>query len=622
MTTVPSMLNFRRRAFVGAAALSVAAAGLAAGATPSSAGVQTVGFTVGTSGPAFTSTSIRADFTLTNPSANTGAVAAFSIVVPPGVGVVRGAGVTGPGNWRESVLACGSVARCSSVVLVYATLPLSTSVLRPGNSLTSSIAFTTPARTGPIVFRMIGIGNGIFTTTDTPTINVISGDAAAFALNDPALATATPSNSTVAGQSQVFTLQAQNTGGSNVPYGPAQVRVELGADDPHPATLQLGVGNPPVYGSTFPFASLPNPVSGETKYAVLLPVPASASGLYNLKITFFTAASPTSVSVNDIVKPAVNGNLSGFSVLASTPTAVVLDSIKDGSTTPPLPRPVAGKSLVASFHLTDAYNNPTTLHASSVALGAPGPGTLGTQSVVDSNPGANPPTLGTVTTSYSVPTQPIGFTLTLSNPTATSSPFQSGIDGSGQTALLTPFVSGGFSTPACALSPTDPVCSTANLPNGADGQVNLIQQLCDSTDNIPVCATNPSQPVITSVLGDFTDGKGGNLYTRSAPASMTIVCLAAVCHDPDGDSLSDSDTAEEIAEIIAAYPGHAKTSLVPVEGPGPVWEQLAPCLTPIEGSPVIPSTTQYCSDHSSYSFDEAGNLSFTIYYLTDPKGGP
>ncbi|MFI5101681.1 MAG: hypothetical protein ACHQE5_14395, partial [Actinomycetes bacterium] len=153
---------------------STAAAGLAAAASPSSALTpQSVSFSVSTGGPAYTSTPIKADFKLSNPSGNTGSVVAFTIVVPPGVGKVQGAGVTGPGNWRELVLPCGSTPRCSSQVLVFATLPLSTSVLTRGNFLIASIAFTTPSSPTSLPFKMIGIGGGsglvIFTTTDVPT---------------------------------------------------------------------------------------------------------------------------------------------------------------------------------------------------------------------------------------------------------------------------------------------------------------------------------------------------------------------------------------------------------------------------------------------------------------------
>ena len=636
MTVAARLFRFpagRRRTVAALTALPLALGAMvaAAGTSQAASGLQPVSFSV-SPGPYYTSTPVKADFTLTNPSGNTGSVVAFTIVVPPGVGKVAGAGVTGPGNWREVVLPCGNLSNCSSQVLVFATLPLSTSVLRPANSLIASIAFTTPSSPTSLPFKMIGIGGGsglvFFTTTDVPTINVISGDAADFTIT----AAPTTATSSVAGATQAFTLQSQNVNNVNVPYGPGQVRVELGTDDPS-ATLALGTGAPAQFTPSL------NPVSLLTKYAVVpLNLPASSTGSYTLNIRF-TRAGPTSITVNDTAKPLVKGTLP-FTVLAGPPTSIGLDTITDGSTTPPLPNPVKGKNLVASFHLADQYGNPTTLHGTGVTLSAGGTGSLSSQVVTDTNPGVDPAVLGTVTTTYSQATPPINFQLTLnSSPAALSNIVASPVDGSEASQTLVPGPAGNFSfPPVCSLAPTDPVCSTANLPQGANGQVDLVQQVCTSADvlppsdvtpgPLPVCAANPTKPVLTLVQGDFTNKGDGNLYTPSAPASMTITCLAAVCHDPDTDSLSDNNTTEEIAEIIAAYPGHAKSSAVSALDPSPAWHTLAACNPPpTQGAEpgswnIIPDGTIFCSDHSSYLFDLSGNLSFTIYYLIDPRGGP
>ena len=602
-----------RRMFAVVATSSLAVAGLAAAAAPSSAAnpvVQSVRFSVSTGGPAYTSTAIKADFTLTNPSTNTGSVAAFTIEVPAGVGRVTGAGVTGPGNWREAPpISCGRLPKCSSLVVVYASLPLSTSVLKPGKSLTASIAFTTPSAPTSLPFHMIGIGNGIFTTPDVPTITVVSGDPAGFVLTDPALAAATPPNSTQAGQTQTFTLQAQNKDGANVPYGPASVNVQLGADDSQ-ATLQLGNG---------PATSF----TGSPSVVGPLSLPFSATGTYQLAITFRTAAAPTSVTVTDVAKPTVKGMLSGFSVLAGPPQSIGLDSIRDASQTPPLPNPAKGQPFAASFHLADQFGNPTTLQGSSVVLNAPGPGSLGAQTVVDSDPAADPPTLGTVTTTYSQAVPPISFTLTLGSPQiAGSNAISSPVDGSGASTSLSPGTSGVL-TPSCSLGSDDSVCSTASFPNGANGQVVVVQQLCQPGDR-SICASNPGAPVLTLVQGDFT-----GLYSNWAPAKVTLTCPVARCPDRDDGDFETDHSAEEVAEAIAQYPGWAQSSAPPLEGGSQPWVQLGACHVPdptaAPGSPgsyIVPAGALFCSDHGSYHFDSAGNLSLTLYFLVDPKGGP
>ena len=597
-----------RRLLSVVAIASTAAAGLAAVASPSGAlAPQSVSFSVSTGGPAYTSTPIKADFTLANPASNTGSVLAFTIVVPPGVGTVKGAGVTGPGNWRETVLPCGSTSPCSSLVLVYATLPLTTSALKPGKSLIASITFTTPSSPTSLPFKMIGIGNGIFTTKDVPTITVIAGDAADFTITASPTAT-----SSVAGQTQAFTLQSQNVNNVNVPYGPGQVRVELGTDDSL-ATLALGAGTPGLFAA---------PVSPETKYSVLLSLPASSTGTYTLNIGFFRAG-PTSIAVNDTTKTSVKGVLP-WTVLAGPPASVGLDSIKDGSTTPSLPNPVKLKNLVASFHLNDQYNNPTMLQGSSVSLSAGGPGVLSAQALVGPNLGVDPPTLGTVTTTYSLSVPPVNFQLSLSPGGALSNLVASPVDGSGTASVFQPKVAGGLTdTTNCTLSLTDPVCSSASFPNGANGQVNLVQQLCVTSTDIPLCGANPGKPVITLVQGDFTDGEGGNLYTRSSPASMTITCLVSACIDPEDGDFATDQSAEDVQEAIDAYPGHAISSAPWSGDPTPAWQTLVACQVPSEpGGNIIPSDQIFCSDHASYHLDSQGNLSFTIKYLADPRGGP
>jgi hypothetical protein len=91
----------------------------------------------------------------------------FTIVIPKGVNALA-RGSASPG-WTEAILPCGLTPRCSVLLLASATK--ASAYLAPGASGTVSVRFT-PTATGTLAFPLIGIGNGLFTATSTPTISV------------------------------------------------------------------------------------------------------------------------------------------------------------------------------------------------------------------------------------------------------------------------------------------------------------------------------------------------------------------------------------------------------------------------------------------------------------------
>ena len=116
----------RRRlvAIVAVVPLVLAAAVAAGGPSQAASFLQSAGVSVSVAGgQAFTSTPTTVTFKVTNNPTNTASLAAFTLVVPKGIGVVRPLGVTVPANWREVVVPCGSSRSCSSLVLVYGTGP-------------------------------------------------------------------------------------------------------------------------------------------------------------------------------------------------------------------------------------------------------------------------------------------------------------------------------------------------------------------------------------------------------------------------------------------------------------------------------------------------------------------
>ena len=176
MSPIRERSRIRRHLVVALGVLGLTVGALAAVAAPSEAATapQLVGFSVAPSF-ALASTPVTATFTVSNPATNTGSVVAFTIVVPAGVPQPVTAGsVTPPaGSWGELVLSCGSQTSCSSLVLVYARYPFTTSSLKPGSSLTASLGFQAPSTSTVLAFRMIGIGgSGLFATTDKPTITI------------------------------------------------------------------------------------------------------------------------------------------------------------------------------------------------------------------------------------------------------------------------------------------------------------------------------------------------------------------------------------------------------------------------------------------------------------------
>ena len=335
-----------RRLVALAASAGLAVLGLGAVAAPSSAaGTQKVGIEISSDTTVFTSTVTKTDFVVSNPSSNSGSVALYTIVVPPGVGKVTPAGVAGPGNWGETVLPCGSTANCSSLVLVYATFPLSSSVLRPGQSMTASISFTTPDSPTSVPFSFIGIGGGLFTTNDTPSLTVVSGQAATLTVTGAAGGT-----SLTASESGSFTLQTYNATGQKVPYAGGPARISLGTDDAQ-AKLTLG-------STTVPFSAK----SGNVPSYADITLPASSTGTYPFSVQFFAAGGS---SVTASIDGLTDWTYEPVTVSPGPAASLVLGQTTDVTASGAF---TAGDTIDVPVRVKDAYGNILPLTASSVVL--------------------------------------------------------------------------------------------------------------------------------------------------------------------------------------------------------------------------------------------------------------
>ncbi|MFN8158035.1 MAG: hypothetical protein U0R68_11500 [Candidatus Nanopelagicales bacterium] len=584
-----------RRLIAVAAAAGLAVVGLAATSAPSSGAVlQKVGISISSPTTVFTSTLTTTKFTVTNPSTNSGSVALFTIVVPPGVGKVSPAGVVGDGSWRQSVLPCGSTANCSSLVLVYATLPLSTSVLKPGKSVSPSISFTTPATAQALKFSFIGIGGGVFTTTDTPTLNVVAGDAADFLL------TPTTSTTISASGSVAFTLQARRLDNTNSPFSGGLVRFTLGTDDKR-AVLSYN-------GTDYPYSPA-NPTY------VDIDLPATTTGTYPLSLKLFAAGSVGLTASKLNSSPEVKGTLPSITVTPGAPSTITLGAVTDISQNPALSTPAQNQQFTVAFTLKDQWDNPTTLGSTTASLTASLTG-LNVVSVTDVSLSGNTPGLFTATFASAAK----GLVLTGSIP-GSSSTATTDVTGPGASAL---FTGNGGTLLAGNL--------TATFPSGTTGTGFLVNEQCDPSSPI-VCT---STTTVVAVTGTFVIPTGAG--------SAVVPCDKADCPvqygytDGDHDWFCDwqkancyGDTNEwrehgsnEVLSIDYDRPDETadpvlyKGASLPSDGANPVWTEIPACIG--AGNTTIPANAYICRDLTSYHRDPVTKqLTMTVYFNKDPK---
>jgi len=613
----------------GLAAAALAAAGLVGAGTAADAAIATqpagVSITVDATGSntALVSSPTVANVTVKNNSASA-SLGAFTIVVPAGVAPVQAVGVQGPGNWRQTVLPCGATANCSALVLVYASLPLSTSVLRPGQSVTSSVRFTTPAAPTSLAFKFLGIGNGLFTTTDTPTISVIQGVAGSFCV--------TPPGNLVAGATASFTVQAISDGSEcgnvavkKIGIAATSLNVKFNTDDSQGGIAAGIVGGPLTGGTNLAF-----------------PLPASSTGLYTFTGTF-TAAGTQSIRV---ATATAGGNSTGFTVSPSVANKIVVNRVAPKN--PGAMSLTAGAVFTTSYEVTDAFGNVILTPFKDVSISVTG-GTFtktgtGTDPVAG-GPGANPgdtiaPVDGTVdgafdgsgpqTLTASVGTAVSSTPITVTSG-GTSVTFAAASTGS---AILFPGVPAVINTAPCDPTVPGTTCAESSLPNGAVGAVTFDVLSCAGV-TVGVCQRATDGNNLVDLEGLFTVPAQGNtpareLYSAIDPASITLHCTATDCPPINDDGSSDDNTQHEQVpgqdQRVDDFTKYAPFAQLSSE---PALAKVGPCQpasTILEYGPAIPPFSsvpgprQVCVDVNSFVRDSVGNLSATLYYYEDFKG--
>ncbi len=225
-----------------------------------------------------------------------------------------------------------------------------------------------------------------------------------------------------------------------------------------------------------------------------------------------------------------------------------------------------------------------------VTLTAPGPGTLSVQQATIPA-GA---TGTTITTSYSAATAAVQVTVRVPSASsalsATTSSFPIDVTLSlidGQAATLQDGTAGADSAGCTEVDAAHPMCGIVTLPRGATGNVALSLGMCPTGQS---CLTGAS---VTQLIANLT-GADGDLYTRTAPARMTIICDKSICGQ------------QGVPHVTALWSQSATGPLQP-----------APAC-PAKG--IIGADQDFCTDWVSSTRDRAGDLHLVVLFLQDVRG--
>jgi hypothetical protein len=180
---------------------------------------------------------------------------------------------------------------------------------------------------------------------------------------------------------------------------------------------------------------------------------------------------------------------------------------------------------------------------------------------------------------------------------------------------------------ACVTSPTNPVCSTANLAQGALSNVYFGQRPCPATD--ATCTTGTE----VELAGDF-----GNLYSNDAPAKVVLVCGPSECPYPttppsgayDANYLCTSSCAgnggpynKRVVNIdFAAYPAFVQLKGATSFGQAPRCVPVSDLTTTGRITSPAAKATGYCVDVNAITRTGnafGGDLVRPILFVEDPR---
>ncbi|MDQ0615393.1 hypothetical protein QF046_003034 [Microbacterium sp. W4I4] len=258
-----------------------------------------------------------------------------------------------------------------------------------------------------------------------------------------------------------------------------------------------------------------------------------------------------------------------------------------------------GTPFDVGVSLTDAGGMPAVYeYPATVTLTATGPGVL--QTTTATLP-AGASSLH-ISTSYSQATAALTVTasITATPPEHTTvPPTVSGVAAAfpvdlsltlidGQSPALKNGTAGADAAGCAVVDAAHPMCGVVTLPRGATGGTALSLGAC------PTGATCTARSLVTQFLGDLTGPDGADLYTRTAPASMSIYCDKTLCGKGG------------VASYRAQWSESATGALT-----------IAP-LCPAKG--IIGADQTFCTDVVSSSRLNAGDLRLVVLFLHDVRG--
>ncbi|MBO0981229.1 hypothetical protein [Microbacterium sp. SD291] len=224
-----------------------------------------------------------------------------------------------------------------------------------------------------------------------------------------------------------------------------------------------------------------------------------------------------------------------------------------------------------------------------IALSAGGPGQLSTVQVT------MPAGQSSMTTelSYSAATAGIQVTaVSASSPPLSATTASFPVDLSltlldGGAAALRNGTAGADAAGCTTVDAAHPMCGVISLPRGAEGTVALSLGVC------PAGQTCAPGALVTQLIADLS-AADGDIYTRTSPARMTIVCDKSIC------------AQNGVRHYRALWSESATGALL-----------TAPAC-PAKG--VIGADQDFCTDWVSSSRDRAGDLRLVVLFLRDVRG--
>jgi|GEM_PF-4904861 len=371
-----------------------------------------------------------------------------------------------------------------------------------------------------------------------------------------------------------------------------------------------------------PFGNIATGYSGSVTFLCSAPVntPTSSTGFCPAPITSFTGGHTTvpaqlDAAVSQSITASSGTLTSGtysVTVAAAAPATIIIDSVTDTSTSPPLPQPVVTKAFNTAVHFIDTYGNLASLPTGATlsitklvgtgTLTPGGPVTLispqssvvisgSTYSKIENGVGLQVSGGGLApgNVTVDVATQAASATVTATIPKTLVS-----VDPTTGTT--------------CVLSASNPTCSQFVLGNGGTGSAFLYEGSCSG---FLACLSNTSGSAL--LVTGIANLNG--LYSPTRPAQLVVSCYQSLCPRLNNERNQFPQwELEDLSEIVTAYP---LSVTVDLPGGGTFTSDAKICHT----SGVVDSGLLFCIDPTGSGTNAAGNFVQVLNFYQDIHAG-